>query len=162
MNPQTNRRLHALAGRISKTHAHDILKETAFQVYGKTSLGDVTETEARDIAKQLTAAVEEARKKAFTKTNGVPPITEAQLGYARRLQKHLAWSGEYLNTMIAQRYQEEGLESMPEWKAVRLIAEMRKRWMSKKKQAVHNQPLTHTHTHTQGDAHGRQENSPSH
>ncbi len=136
MTPLTNRKLHALAGKINKADAHDILKEAAFQLFQKQSLGELTEKEAAEIVRYLNATINTTMKKALPEENGEPLITITQLRYARDLQTMLGWSSAYLETMIAQRYQEDSLESMPEWKAVRLIAEIQKRWHSKKKQAA--------------------------
>ena len=141
MEPRTNKTLHALAGSIAPGKAHELLKEIAFQKFGVKSLSDVTEPQARIMSEELRATKERMRQgihKALTNGEG-ELISEAQIGYVRKLQGLLGWSDHSLWTMINNRYQETSLEAMPKFKALRLIAIMQQRWRSKQKkqQAAH-------------------------
>ena len=144
MEPRTNKTLHAIAGSIAPGKAHELLKEIAFQKFGVKSLSDVTEAQARVMSEELRATKERMRQgihKALTNGEG-QLITEAQIGYVRKLQGLLGWSDHSLWTMINNRYQETSLEAMPKFKALRLIAIMQQRWRSKqKKQQTANEKV---------------------
>ena len=142
MEPRTNKTLHAIAGSIAPGNAHELLKQIALEKFGAKSLSDVTESQARIMSDELRVTKERMRQgihKALTNAQG-ELITEAQIGYVRKLRGLLGWSEEYLWNMINNRYQETSLEAMPKFKAFRLIAVMQKRWRSKQKkqsQATH-------------------------
>jgi len=144
VEPRTNKTLHAIAGSIAPGKAHELLKEIAFQKFGVKSLSDVTEAQARVMSEELRATKERMRQgihKALTNGEG-QLITEAQIGYVRKLQGLLGWSDHSLWTMINNRYQETSLEAMPKFKALRLIAIMQQRWRSKqKKQQTANEKV---------------------
>lgn len=135
MEPRTNKKLHAIAGSIAPGKAHELLKEIAFQKFGVKSLSDVSEQQGRVLSDELRATKERFRQSIHNAlTNGEGElISEAQIGYARKLQGLLGWSDHSLWTMINNRYQETSLEAMPKFKALRLIAIMEQRWRSKQK-----------------------------
>lgn len=145
MDPKTNKKLHAIAGSIAPGKAHELLKEIAFQKFEVKSLSDVSEQQARILSDELRATKERLRQgihKALTNGEG-DLISEAQIGYVRKLQGLLGWSNHSLWTMINNRYQETSLEAMPKFKALRLVAIMQQRWRSKQKkqQQAHNEEV---------------------
>ncbi len=60
-------------------------------------------------------------------------ITKSQIDYIKELQGLLGWHDRYMDKLIAVRYDENYLDTMPNWKANRLIKLMQSRWYSKKR-----------------------------
>ena len=62
-------------------------------------------------------------------------ITQRQMDYIKELQGYLGWHDRYTEKLIRVRYDENYLDTMPAWKANRLIKMMQGRWHSKKNRA---------------------------
>ncbi len=62
-------------------------------------------------------------------------ITKRQMDYIKELQGLLGWHDRYMEKLIRVRYDENYLDTMPAWKANRLIKMMQARWHSKKQKS---------------------------
>jgi hypothetical protein len=137
INAQLNRKLHALAGGISPGEAHKFLKEISVERYS-AEYSNLTESQVRDLVIHLRQIKDKVRTNIYRALNGAEgsPITEEQISKVREYKKLLGWSEDYMWKLINNRYGETSLESMPSWKAFRLVGLMQKRWHSKKKQST--------------------------
>jgi hypothetical protein len=134
MNFKLNRLLHALAGKlVTPQHAHEYLRDLAKTRYKKESIKDLNDDEAKDLATHLRKEYPRMRQEMFGILHqGEQLITHEQIAYALDLQHKLGWSDKYLTKLLRNRYDEESLDLMPDWKAVRLIALLKRRWESKR------------------------------
>ncbi len=134
MDQRTNRKLHALAGGIAPGEAHEFLKSTARERFG-IEYGDLTAAQMRDLAFHLSNIKKRMREGIYRALNGAEgsPITEAQISQAKQFKKLLGWPQYSMDALIKNRYGENSLETMPSWKAVRLVKYLGQRLHSKKK-----------------------------
>lgn len=137
MNAALNRKIHAIAGGIapSSAEAHELVKSAAREQLSK-EYRDLADAELAFLVKHLQSVKDRMRKSIYNALgNGMgEPISEAQLRYVREMRKILGWSDQYMDHLLKQRYDETSIETMPMWKAVRLVAMMQQRVHSKKAQ----------------------------
>jgi len=139
MQSNYNRALHGLAGQVVTTkHAHQYLQAMALEKFGRRSLHDVTDEEAKKIQELLH---KEVRSQQFglygASNNGIDRISTDQLIAVKQMQKKLAWSDKYLEeNLLPQRFDETKVETMPRWKAVRLVMLMVQRLNAQRKKEM--------------------------
>lgn len=133
MKGNLNRLLHALAGKlVTSEHAHSHLRDLAQERY-KKPYRDLSDGEAKDLADYLRKEYPKMRSQLFGILHeGEQMITHEQLAFAKDLQRKLGWSDTYMSKLLRSRYDEEQLDLMPNWKAVRLISLMNRRFQRKK------------------------------
>lgn len=136
MNTLLNRKLHAIASGIAPGESHEFLKQSAVERFG-IQYAEMTEMQMRDLLFHLQGIKNRMRGNIYRALNGAEgsPITEAQISQAKQFQRLLGWSTHSFETMIKNRYNEHSLDTMPSWKAVRLVAYLEKRWHQKQKKA---------------------------
>lgn len=134
MEPRTNKKLHAIASGIAPGEAHAFLKSTAVERYG-VEYKDLADQQVRDLVLHLREIRTRVRTNIYRAVNGAEgsPITEAQISQAKQYQKLLGWENYSFEALIKNRYQENSLEIMPSYKAVRLIIYLIQRLESKRR-----------------------------
>lgn len=164
MKPSLNRQLHGLASEIvGREEAHDYLHKLALDM-GAEGLSLLSDNEARMLIARLqgerakvnqvlrnAVAITDPRAErsaqsaddaaaaqfAYSLKDDSPKgrITQRQMDYIKELQGYLGWHDRYMEKLIRVRYDENYLDTMPAWKANRLIKMMQGRWHSKKNRA---------------------------
>lgn len=140
MNAKNNRILHALAGElVTQDYAHQYLKVMAGELFNRQSTKDLTDAEANKIAEKLRKEINSQRLGLYNARNeGIEIITVKQVIIAKQLQRELGWSDEYMHKLLQQRYVEDRIETMPSWKAIRLINYLIERKRKNKKEERKN------------------------
>jgi hypothetical protein len=140
VNAALNRKIHAIAGGIapSSKEAHELVSSTAREQVGK-EYRDCSDAELAFLAKYLQAVKDRMRKSIYHALgNGmVEPISDAQIRYVREMRSTLGWSDRYFDVLLRQRYDEGSLETMPMWKAVRLVAMLQRRVKARERRMIY-------------------------
>lgn len=134
INPMLNRKLHALAGGIAPGQAKEFLKTTAKERFG-VEYRDLTPAQCRELVFHLRTLKDRVRKQIYHALHGAEtePISAEQIAKVKEFQRLLGWQNYSMETLIKNRYGEHALDTMPRWKAVRLVAYLEKRWHNKQR-----------------------------
>ncbi len=173
MKARLNRQLPGLASEIvGREEAHDYLHQLVVDMYQVEGLSLLSDNEARMLIARLQgerAKVNQVLARAVALTESQTSkvksqkdeegaaqfvydlkddspagrITQRQMEYIRELQALLAWHDRYMDKLIRVRYDENYLDTMPSWKANRLIKLMQGRWHSKKSKVKSQESKSH-------------------
>lgn len=137
-----NRKLHFLASRLVD-NPHDFLHDLAVRLFGVKSMKELSEEDGYKMLEILTYdwgyknllsgddAIYDAKRILYNDKDEMF-ITERQKEKINELIKELGWSEEYLDLLVKRRYQELNWETMPRYKAFKLISYLIKRKRERK------------------------------